>query len=637
MWIWSFGAVASEGVAPMRIDVVSGSVERKHASEAEFAVITGSVDVQTGDEVRTGSDGSAEIVWGDRGVTRIDPGTTLTIENAPEDPLAATHVVLKLHMESGRTWSRLLKLLDADSAAEVRTDSVVATVRGTAFGVAVAPSSTTEIAVTESVVSADGSASSTLVREGSWGSFHNDGVPNIVRSLLPTDAWAVDNKALDEKFDEGLRQDIAQRFKKRLVSAPSNIVDVSESLHLAFEKDENRRQELLRGYLGRRIARAIHRPEDADRILNTKLPVEWSELSPETRQHALLDIRYALFLETPRPGYAVDQGLVDALRKLRALLLGEDPKNAPFADALSIDDDIDSFLFSGDQKTENRRTDLLNAIESLDADSDEDKVLDGKLDAMRLRLQLAAGEILPTQIEPEETEDTTGDPRETGTTKPPTSGEQTSTPTTTKPTEVCGYQNLQLETAPSVIDTHSFSTLTLTAQDTCSLQQHNVTGETTFKTESPDTGTFRGNVFYPSRAATVAIIASINDHGVTKSTKAYVTVKQGARRPVSVSVTTAGSVNLTTGQSAPLEAQVSYDDGSKAFVTPQCTWSTTDQAVGIIQSTKFTATKEVGSADAVCIYTENGTNYRGTLTFTVNIDPSLQPTGGKPKPPRQTY
>lgn len=626
IWVWSFGAVASEGVSPMRIDVVKSPVLLKRQGEAAFTEITSSADVKVGDQIQTGVDGEAAIAWGDRGITRLDPQTTVTVENAPEDPTAATHVVLKLHLEGGRVWSRLLKLLDQDSAADVRTETVVATVRGTSFGVEASSATTTDVAVTESVVgmSARTSQDATLVKEGFWGRFDDSGKQQQMRGLLPTDTWAQDNIKADADFDEGLRRDISARFAKRLVDAPPFLLNVSESLHLSFEKNETERNTLVIGYMGRRIAEALGSPEKSDKILNKSLPLPWNKISPASRERLLLDIRYALFTQSPRPGFTPNQTLVAALRGLRAELLGQDGKNQGYADALSIDDDIDAFLFSGEQKTSSRREELLNQVEVLGEQHPDDALLNDKLDALNLRLQLTADE--PADVVVEEATTTQGEPPNTKNTQPkPTDGTKSKVDEPSAPKATCTLQNVQILAMPSAVQVGAKVVLSLYADSSCGGPTQNLTTVATFTPDTPSLASVNGYLMTAIKAGSVGIVGSVTQDGKQYFAKTYIRISPGAKKPIYVSVTTPASTSLTTGQSATLEAQVTYNDDTKTYITPQCVWSTSDANIAIVQGTKLITTRGTGSVNAICTYTESGTTISGSLGFTVVLDPALQP------------
>src|SRR5688572_17510849 len=139
-WFWSVGSVAAEHLPSIRVQVVKGNVEYKTGDV--WSVVKDVQEVHAGNMVKTGADSEAEILWGDQGVTRLDQNTELVIDDAPVDGSGAESSVIRLKVNAGRVWNRMLKLLDVDSAMEVRTSDVVATVRGTSYGIMKQPNCT---------------------------------------------------------------------------------------------------------------------------------------------------------------------------------------------------------------------------------------------------------------------------------------------------------------------------------------------------------------------------------------------------------------------------------------------------------------------------------------------------------------
>lgn len=87
-----------------------------------------------GDEVRTGDDGRAVVIFFDGSTLSLDPSTTVRIE-AARTRSGAT--VIEVFQTLGSTWHAVNHLLDPGSRYEVRTPSLSAAVRGTAFQVTV--------------------------------------------------------------------------------------------------------------------------------------------------------------------------------------------------------------------------------------------------------------------------------------------------------------------------------------------------------------------------------------------------------------------------------------------------------------------------------------------------------------------
>lgn len=97
-------------------------------------------ELATGDELADGStittdrSGSAVVHFPDGSVARVAPETTLTIDTATfnADSEALT---VRMTLGSGRVWSKVFTPATADSRWEVQTANILATTRGTSFGV----------------------------------------------------------------------------------------------------------------------------------------------------------------------------------------------------------------------------------------------------------------------------------------------------------------------------------------------------------------------------------------------------------------------------------------------------------------------------------------------------------------------
>lgn len=76
--------------------------------------------------------GEAWLLYPDTGVSVLETGTRVTI--IPDGDLAEDGLGVRLLMEAGKVWTRLERLLGADEDFSVEANNVVATVRGTAFG-----------------------------------------------------------------------------------------------------------------------------------------------------------------------------------------------------------------------------------------------------------------------------------------------------------------------------------------------------------------------------------------------------------------------------------------------------------------------------------------------------------------------
>lgn len=108
-----------------------GTVILTRAGE-EIAVQVGT-HLESGDNIKTGEESEASIEFYSGSRAALDEHSELTIEQADIDEKNWKKQVVRLKLEGGRVWSRILKLLDADSEFDVEYKGVIATVRGTAF------------------------------------------------------------------------------------------------------------------------------------------------------------------------------------------------------------------------------------------------------------------------------------------------------------------------------------------------------------------------------------------------------------------------------------------------------------------------------------------------------------------------
>lgn len=108
---------------------VSGDVHVTHEGKRDEAQ---EGPVGEGDVIETGADSSASVIWPDYGRTLLDANSKLTVSQAGHDN---GNLNVKLKLDGGRIWTRLERLLGNGSGFEVRSSNVVATVRGTSFGV----------------------------------------------------------------------------------------------------------------------------------------------------------------------------------------------------------------------------------------------------------------------------------------------------------------------------------------------------------------------------------------------------------------------------------------------------------------------------------------------------------------------
>jgi DNA polymerase III delta prime subunit len=104
----------------------SGSVIR--------ALFTGD-ELSAGATVATNASSTANIYFPDGSQLRLEPDTTVVLDETFFDPETGT-LVARTGLKSGQVWSKVISLVTPESQWEVKSNNAVATVRGTAFGFA---------------------------------------------------------------------------------------------------------------------------------------------------------------------------------------------------------------------------------------------------------------------------------------------------------------------------------------------------------------------------------------------------------------------------------------------------------------------------------------------------------------------
>ena len=646
VWFWSLGAVvASEGVPPIRVDIVQGSVELQSAGTDAWKSLATSANIAAGDRLRTNASGKVEIHWGDRGITRVDPNTELQIEALPEAG-ALTNASIQMHLASGKVWNRMYKLLDVQSDIQVRTDTVVATVRGTAFGVG-ADALGFETAVTESVVnigSRDGKVGS-LVREGRWGRFAKDGSPEIIRNLTEQDSWVTEQRAKVQAFDQEMRRIADERLKRAQGKGPAWLRALSEQLHLAMTS-EKEADELASAYAVRRLADAAREQDEGSKTAAFVGLLERARKSPVAWQSYLSRVRDLSFVSNPAETRG--RSIRGAMWRLREQALGESPIGRRYVLALNIDDKIDELLSRPiDDSREREAEQLRREIDEWQQGSrdgltpEEMSKLASKADALRERLREigSANEVLipPAPIESTSSTTTSSTPSEiptrsttTGAGTKPSTG--TTTPVNTPPTTVvCASPRVSLFIKPSTISLSQTAGLVL-IKACADGSTEDVTSKSVFNVSDLTIADARGAAVFPKKTGRVAVTGSfvLDGRSLTDTQTLLISDAVGEKKLNAVRVTTNGPTTLTTGQRALLEATAVYADGTTKSISYQCVWSTSNARLALISGNTFQHLQGTGSVDAICSYTESGVTVKGSLTFKIELDSALQPVKGKP-------
>lgn len=391
IWFWSIGALPDEDRALARVTEVTGTASVKTGDTVESGTI-----------ITTGPESSVILSWFESGETRLGADTELRIDTASSG--AGESMVIKLKLETGRVWSRILRLLDVEGDMTIETNDVVATVRGTAFDLEVKQGEPTTLWVSDSVVQAAAKQSSgapLFVAEGSMAKFTSGkratSTEPITASGKASD-WFKDNQERDVKFVEEARR--RMREKIGLDRVPST----------GWLRDAIRASEGLRApnarYLVRRIAQIRRVIEEGKSGLAfqefSRLETEWrSRMSDGADPSELRVARQALILSErlyedvapDHPAYRIKQSLEDW-----RVTIAVGPAEKIYARLLAIDARLDEarhFLMKGDAPSsiisieladntlENINREYQQSVKELDKEKAEK--LKSKLDALSAR------------------------------------------------------------------------------------------------------------------------------------------------------------------------------------------------------------------------------------------------------------
>lgn len=644
IWFWSIGSVAAEKLPAIRVEALKGAVEVKQGDV--WTTVKDVQEIAAGDTVRTSEGAEAQILWGDQGVTRLDSGTEVVVDAAPADGAGAGSSVIKLKVNAGRIWNRMLKLLDVDSAMEVQTSDVVATVRGTSYGIIKRPNCT-EAAVTESAVGIRGMSTQeeVLLTDDQWGSFGANDCKQPVRKLTPEDAWPAEQQVKDVAFDRDYMGSFRERLDQRAPQAPAWAVNASERLRLALASGEER-EALALGYAKRRLAEAVRNPSVAKSNLSEirRLLPEMGKKSGVLRGElhvasALLSrSRFpALQNEGSRlalPSALADDATLNDLRLIRDAVIGSSETDIRFRELVRIDEGVDDLLegvFPAEGRT---RTvaDLMTRLDAADAAIGEagDDRLKAKSKAIRARLETALGlpELTPPTIEPSPED------------KPPIRINEPTlrNPVIKAPTQPNQstriYQTLTLLASPSAPVGGQTVTLKLFGTKSDGMSDE-LTSKAVFSLSRSSDGTIQGNSLTPVFIGNIVVNATFVDAQGTRTASATVT-HSAPKAPTglqSIEIRFTGPTTVTCSTSVPYKIYAVYGDKTTRDVTISAKMTVSDPKLLYPGDQKIltfcSGVQATGTVTAS--YTEGGVAKTAQASITVVPDAST------PSAPRYPY
>ena len=160
LWLVMFSAPAL--AAPESIgnfSVVTGTVTIRHAKTHAWVPAKVHMPVYYGDTVRSGIDGTGEIVFNDDSLLKINPNSKLAI-NTIVSPVEKKNSVLLFF---GRIWSKVSRKAFKRRSYEIQTPTAVCGVRGTDFTTAAYEDGTMLVQVESGLVQVDNESSDTIL------------------------------------------------------------------------------------------------------------------------------------------------------------------------------------------------------------------------------------------------------------------------------------------------------------------------------------------------------------------------------------------------------------------------------------------------------------------------------------------
>jgi hypothetical protein len=144
------------------LSILDGTASVARGTAAFAAAADGDI-VNTGDRVQTAQNSHAMVTFFDGSTLEIEPVTTVQIEEAASVDGA---LAIRISQTIGRTWASVQKLTRADSKFEIRTPTLVAAVRGTAFITEVLADGTSTVRTTDGIVQVTAQGQTVTVSTG---------------------------------------------------------------------------------------------------------------------------------------------------------------------------------------------------------------------------------------------------------------------------------------------------------------------------------------------------------------------------------------------------------------------------------------------------------------------------------------
>ncbi len=645
LWLWSLGSMPRTEVSQATLENIRGDVQVRSSGDDTWKPATEGQALAEGEQVKTGADGFGVLRFFDTAETRLDHDANVTVRKLSVGA-DGSQTEVALHLEMGRVWSRVLRLLDVESGFSVETNDTVATVRGTSFDVQKhLGSATTTVWVSQSVVDlTDPAAKETenagmIIPDGymfEFGKGARGTSTQMIAEAVRKGEWFTTNAAADLDLDAGASQRLRDRLSARKSASTEGVVavlrDFSESLHVRLQSGDAGRA-LRARYLLRRLVALRDLAENgrsgAAYEQYNRLESQVRGLLEQSSSHAayrLLGQGTMLFADvsSDSPAYRLKQKWEDL-----GIELADTQAEKLYRRLVGVDARLDEAASLLDQKRMEEALGLLDVSRQALQNSDRDRkdaetsfsfpvrvTVVRKLRALvvrerALRDRLAVltapapiqGPALPVL------------PVVTSTAPvPPPKTTTTTTPIAPPPSGTVSCVAITITAQPNPVDVGSRTFLAVTARRADS-STFNATSLATFRIFG-NLGTLLKNVFTASAAGSVGVEATVMCDGKPVVSQSSIQINAGPIKVRTLALSGTPTMILPL-ERVGLTAMATYENGVTSMVTNQASYQTSDPTVGTVVGGVFVAGQTPGVTTVTATYVENGVTVQAFLTFTV--------------------
>lgn len=616
IWFWSLGALPETEASGVSLGSISGEVTVRAAGEEAYRKASDGMRLAEGDTVRTGERSGAVIDFFSGAETELDQNSEVVIAAAREIESSGSPVV-KLGLQAGRVWSRVISILDLEGEFTAETNDVVATVRGTSFDLAIEDGGTT-LWVADSVVELNGEEEM-FVPEGRmmrFASGRRNGDMMPITEESKAREWFARNVERDRAFHEEVETRLLMDAGGDRLQAPGFMRDIvrgSEAMRTAMARDEAR-SPLTARYLLRRFAiireqvkegRLGSAQRDFSRLKqDLRRLMDRSEAEKIAARKAMyLGVRLFQHIDPTNEAYPLKQEIEELL-----IATSPDDEQAMMMRLMSVQ----SRLNEAGRALQNGRLDASGEILELarqahgNASRDMDRMSEGER-LEKLHQVMRAIEVRMTHFET-----SLEDARRVR----PLREIELFSETTEAPTEEPlgpGCTDLLVRVIPPVIGVGQTANV-----DVRAIFEGGEARDVSLEADIRFTGSaasITGNTLLGLSAGSGNVQVTYMCNGEAIARLASLRVSE----PVTVQglIVSPGAVRIDLLQEVTLHAEVLYSNGERKDVTGAAAFSNTTPEFGFLAGNRFVAGQTAGTARVQVQYSEGGQLYTSASLITI--------------------